>query len=1135
MKSFSIVETNLSNWSQKISLSGDSISLSEIGIGVPTGGGGGYIRIKVEFDSSVFTQGGDTVDFNSLSLGQASDFAAAGVASMYMSLNGDDVIVLPDIARYSLSPSLTWSPSALFHSGPGNDAITGGDGNDRLHGGEGNDTLLGGAGNDEIFDDPISVLSKQFGGTIDGGSGVDRVQFTGDRKMTHITDTEGRTVWLPGDLSINTTAGTELRVWFENESGATGFVTVLNAERVQGMQMERTLFSSLADVVDFNALTPDQELRLAGSARVGQLYAAGDGTDRVVLPKDQPSTLPGGVQWDFGQTFLAGPGDDTVFGGNGADKIDGGTGKDSLDGGAQNDSLRGGDGDDTLIGGLGRDTLEGGADNDRLHGGERDDQITGGGGSDTAAYDGNFSSYRLQFSASGKLQVVAKSTDEGTDTLIEVERLSFSDSSVTTNFKKEDYLRIFLQAAAAEHGVADGLGKVVDPAWDSLVNLRKYDSLNTELRDAEYYLLGVQAMIGNGMNPLVAGGFVPLYNAAKWIAGELKDLGWSWPLSLMQSDPGVPNSAPGGTEDTWLGLRDGFSGAWTKYLSGSLTTHSPNAALRLTSGFFVSQTEGQTADVYYRTLEEPFIKTVETSDGTSRLIGLPDLPEDIGMTVFDVRGGAYSLSAGDDLLFAGAAGSIGLGAGNDVASFAEAGTKVWGGAGNDVILFSAAGEGRGDEGNDVLHGSEFDDVLWGGAGDDQLIGGAGSDALHGEDGADILRLQHGGNDTASGGGGIDGFYLGAALSAGDELDGGEGALDQLGLQGNYAGLTLGAKNLVGIEQIVLLPGSDTRFGDTSGALYSYNLTTVDANVAAGQRLIVTANTLRAGENVTFDGSAETDGFFLTYGGQGNDRIKGSQQSDGFFFGAGGRFGSGDRVDGQGGFDQLGLQGLYTGANAITFGADQLTGIEQIVLLSGGDVRFGSGGLGYSYNLTMNNGNVLAGQTMVITANLLAADESLTFNGSSETDGRFRIFSGNGNDLLRGGAGNDEISGRGGNDTITGGAGADALRGGDGQDRFIYTSTTDSTASARDEILDFATGDRIDLSAIDANGTAADGNQAFAFIGASAFGNVAGQLRAHQSGAGWVVEADINGDGVADLILGVMRTDGNAFTSVDFVL
>src|SRR5205085_7307325 len=153
--------------------------------------------------------------------------------------------------------------------------------------------------------------------------------------------------------------------------------------------------------------------------------------------------------------------------------------------------------------------------------------------------------------------------------------------------------------------------------------------------------------------------------------------------------------------------------------------------------------------------------------------------------------------------------------------------------------------------------------------------------------------------------------------------------------------------LVNVEALVLLPGNDTRFGDTAGNSYSYDLTTVDANVGAGQLFTVNWNTLRAGENVTFNGSAETDGSFLTYGGAGNDTITGGQQVDGFYFG-GGNFGTGDVLNGQGGNDQLGLQGNYSAG--VTFGANQLTSIETIVLLSGADSRFHGGGDAFSYTL-----------------------------------------------------------------------------------------------------------------------------------------------------------------------------------------
>jgi hypothetical protein len=96
-----------------------------------------------------------------------------------------------------------------------------------------------------------------------------------------------------------------------------------------------------------------------------------------------------------------------------------------------------------------------------------------------------------------------------------------------------------------------------------------------------------------------------------------------------------------------------------------------------------------------------------------------------------------------------------------------------------------------------------------------------------------------------------------------------------------------------------------------------------------------------------------------------------------------------------------------------------------------------------------------------------------------------------------------------------------MDGGAGADTYLFRTMWDSTAAARDTIA-FASGDRIDLSLIDAiSGTPA--NDAFAFIGSAAFGQHAGELRAFQSGAQWIVEGDVNGDGAADFVLAVNST------------
>jgi Ca2+-binding RTX toxin-like protein len=409
---------------------------------------------------------------------------------------------------------------------------------------------------------------------------------------------------------------------------------------------------------------------------------------------------------------------------------------------------------------------------------------------------------------------------------------------------------------------------------------------------------------------------------------------------------------------------------------------------------------------------------------------------------------------------------------------------------------------------------------------DQLRGDSGDNTITGTSAGDIFNLSQGGHDTASGGGGDDGFFFGAALDASDSVDGGTGTNNQVGVQGDYAGLTLGANNLVNIQSLVILSGSDTRFGDDGTHSYHYNLTTVDANVAAGKTLTVNGNTLHAGESLTFNGSAETDGKFLFYGGQGTDSLTGGQQSDAFFFGLAGRFAASDHVDGQGGADdQMGLQGDYS--SQIVFSNSSMVNIETLVLLSASDARFAPPGTNYSYNLKLADGNVAAGQTLTVNGNNLHAGESMTIDGSLETNGTFRFIAGAGDDTLTGGTGADQFYGRGGHDVMTGGA---------GNDTFYFMATTDSTNSVAtmDQITDFTTGDHIDLSAIDADSTQG-GDQAFTFIDAAAFTHHAGELRVTGAGNSWTVQIDTDGDGNADMSIALTTPGGHAFTGSDFVL
>ncbi|HET6943295.1 MAG TPA: calcium-binding protein, partial [Sphingomicrobium sp.] len=129
-----------------------------------------------------------------------------------------------------------------------------------------------------------------------------------------------------------------------------------------------------------------------------------------------------------------------------------------------------------------------------------------------------------------------------------------------------------------------------------------------------------------------------------------------------------------------------------------------------------------------------------------------------------------------------------------------------------------------------------------------------------------------------------------------------------------------------------------------------------------------------------------------------------------------------------------------------------------------------------------------------------------------------------------------LRGNGASNELTGGAGADDLRGGAGADSFVFADGDFGglTASTSDRIIDFshAEGDVIDLTGVDANSLLAD-HQAFDFIGTNAFSNVAGQLRFEQVNGNTYVYGDIDGDGIADLMI---RLDGNQTLVVgDFIL
>ena len=74
-----------------------------------------------------------------------------------------------------------------------------------------------------------------------------------------------------------------------------------------------------------------------------------------------------------------------------------------------------------------------------------------------------------------------------------------------------------------------------------------------------------------------------------------------------------------------------------------------------------------------------------------------------------------------------------------------------------------------------------------------------------------------------------------------------------------------------------------------------------------------------------------------------------------------------------------LDGNYTGARAVTFGATTMVNIDKLNLANG-----------HSYTLTTNNATVAAGKTLRVDASALGAGNVLTFNGSCGDGWQLRL-------------------------------------------------------------------------------------------------------------------------------------------------
>jgi hypothetical protein len=125
-------------------------------------------------------------------------------------------------------------------------------------------------------------------------------------------------------------------------------------------------------------------------------------------------------------------------------------GNDTINGTSAHELLVGGAGHDIMNGDGGNDRMRGDAGNDVMRGGVGDDILIGGADADTAVFAGPRAAYTLTDLGNG---VVGVAGPDGTDTLVQMERLQFDDQVVTLPLTRDLTTTLSLSGATANIGV----------------------------------------------------------------------------------------------------------------------------------------------------------------------------------------------------------------------------------------------------------------------------------------------------------------------------------------------------------------------------------------------------------------------------------------------------------------------------------------------------------------------------------------------------------------------------------------------------------------------------------------------------------------------------------------------------------
>lgn len=983
------------------------------------------------------------------------------------------------------------------------DVLMGFGGNDTLNGGAGNDVLVGGAGND----------------TLRGGAGDDTYVFGLADGNDRIEETGGN------DRISLALAGEALSAFNFSRAANGDLVITLNGQTIR-VAGQFNAAGSAVETVSFDGgsyggygfyLADDE-----GDEIMRGTYALHTGTGTTLAAEADVDTILVDLASGQQTTLLGNTGDDMLFGNNGADTLNGGAGADLLVGGAGNDtyivddigdtvvelagggtdtvqttvasyildanvenltfagagdftgagngldnvvtggdgndSLYGGDGNDRLSGGDGDDFLDGGAGDDVLNAGAGNDAVRGGAGNDTINLGDGFST------------IVYDAPDFGSDTV----------ASFDANPNGGGQDRIDLS----------GLG-ITAADFASRVSIIS-NGTNTRIDVAGGGSITLNGVTGSGNNAITMADFI--------LAGQTTITGTNADETLTGT-AGADVILGGGGADTIDGLAgndviDGGAGDDVLFGgSGDDVIHwqAPNGGWDVVDG----GSEGIGGDTFVITGDDSYeifrFYPAEDAEAVVPGLVLRGGATEIVVTRTTVVGGVEGapqviaeLAEIEEIVVNGTSAS-GVGtAGGDrfelIGDFAEQGEEtslrlntitIHGSEGNDTVDISRLLSAhrivfRTKGGNDTIIGTlrpqdvvELPDGT--AIGDYDVIGNVdGSTTLVG-DGHTLTFFSKGGMPQFSSGDG-EGSHGGHTPPIAGE-DGEDGHDEDYNDDDDDIDDDDDHDVIDEDENDDHDQGSGPRQGGDAQVL---------VGTAAGETLVG-----GSGRDVIFAGAGDDnvlggDGADMIYGDDGNDRILGGKGND--------------LIDGGAGNDTI-------------FGEEG----DDVFVASAGDgddVYYGDGMNGGDGNDTLDMAAISADITADLGTGFMGRGSVTSAQSGSDTIwGIENIVTGSGND------------------TITASAAVNVMDGGAGNDTFRFLSAADADG---DTIMGFQPGDRIDLSAMDANWCAA-GNQSFTLV-ADAFTGARGELLVtHENRDGvdyTVVQGNASGGGGADFKISI---------------